>query len=144
MASYMYDTPVGTASDNRLRVLALSCAISHAGDWLNVVTSPVLGLHPLNFVHTSSTLSLTMFEEGVNCPVCWATADPFGDHHRGCGDNGDYFHQCGSMVPFSLQLNIFFSAKLGRRFHPSSKVLKVAQLNCLPACEGSILLLFML
>ena len=30
-----------------------------------------------------------MFEDGAWCPVCHVVADPFGDHHVGCGGNAD-------------------------------------------------------
>ena len=30
-----------------------------------------------------------MFQDEVQCPVCHVVADPFGDHHVGCGGNGD-------------------------------------------------------
>ncbi len=36
---------VNSAPDTRARALALSTAIPHTGDWLNVVPSPALGLH---------------------------------------------------------------------------------------------------
>ena len=40
-----YDALVTRAQDSRSRALALSTAIPHAGDWLNVVPSQALGLH---------------------------------------------------------------------------------------------------
>ena len=30
-----------------------------------------------------------MFEDRTQCPVCHVAADPFGDHHVGCGGNRD-------------------------------------------------------
>ena len=30
-----------------------------------------------------------MFEDGIQCSVCHVSADPFGDHHVGCGGNVD-------------------------------------------------------
>lgn len=30
-----------------------------------------------------------MFPDGARCPICHSAADPFGDHHVGCGGNGD-------------------------------------------------------
>ena len=30
-----------------------------------------------------------MFPVGAHCPVCHSAADPYGDHHVGCGGNGD-------------------------------------------------------
>ena len=34
-------------------------------------------------------LGLQMFPVGAHCPVCHSAADPHGDHHVGCGGNGD-------------------------------------------------------
>ena len=30
-----------------------------------------------------------MFQDGAQCPVCHTVADPYGDHHVGCGGNAD-------------------------------------------------------
>ena len=30
-----------------------------------------------------------MFQDGAQCPVCRSVADPYGDHHVGCGGNAD-------------------------------------------------------
>ena len=30
-----------------------------------------------------------MFQDGAQCPVCHKVADPYGDHHVGCGGNAD-------------------------------------------------------
>ena len=43
-----YDTLLNSAPDSRSRALALSCAIPHAGDRLNVIPSSALGLHLLD------------------------------------------------------------------------------------------------
>ncbi len=40
-----YNTLLSSAPDTRSRALALSSAIPHAGDWLNVIPSSSLGLH---------------------------------------------------------------------------------------------------
>ena len=42
-------------------------------------------------------LGLPMFEEGTRCLVCKSLADPFGDHHVGCGGNGDCIHHHNSI-----------------------------------------------
>ena len=83
---------LASSPDIRSRALALSTAIPHAGDWLNVVPSPSLGLHLLDSEFRSCLrywLGLRMFQDEVQCPVCHVVADPFGDHHVGCGGNGD-------------------------------------------------------
>jgi hypothetical protein len=79
---------------------ALSSALPHAGDWLNVVPSSALGLHLLDQEFRPCLqywLGLPIFAEGVRCPVCWSVADPFGDHHVGCGGNGDRIHRHNSI-----------------------------------------------
>ena len=82
-----------SASDARSRALALSSSIPHAGDWLNVVPSTALGLHLLDRefrrLCLRYRLGLQMFPVGAHCPVCHSAADPYGDHHVGCGSNGD-------------------------------------------------------
>ena len=80
--------------------MALSSAIPHAGDWLNVVPSSALGLHLLDREFRPCLqywLGLPIFTEGGRCPVCQALADPFGDHHVGCGGNGDRIHRHNSI-----------------------------------------------
>ena len=46
-------------------------------------------LKPLPYRPLSLRLGLQMFVEGAQCPVCHTVADPYGDHHIGCGGNGD-------------------------------------------------------
>ena len=43
---------------------------------------------------------------GGRCPVRQALADPFGDHHVGCGGNGDRIHRHNS-----IQDAIFLAAR---------------------------------
>ena len=77
------------APDVWSKALALSSAIPHAGDWLNVVPSPALGLHLLDRefrLCLQYWLGLPMFENGARCPVCHTVADQYGDHHVGNGD----------------------------------------------------------
>ena len=87
-----FDTLLASAPNSRSKALALSSAIRHAGDWLNTIPSSSLGLHlpdrDFRFC-LKYWLGLQMFEEGGKCPVCHALADPFGDHHVGCGGNCD-------------------------------------------------------
>ena len=81
-----------SAPDVRSRALVLSSAIPHAGDWLNVVTAFSLGLHLLDCEFRPCLrywLGLRLFEDGTQCPVCQVATNPFGDHHVGCGGNGD-------------------------------------------------------
>ena len=81
-----------SAPDVRSKALALSSSIPHAGDWLNAVPSPALGLHLLDCEFRLCLrywLGLRLFSDGTPCSVCHTTADPYGDHHVGCGGNGD-------------------------------------------------------
>jgi hypothetical protein len=60
------------APDVRSKALALSSAIPHAGDWLNVVPSSALGLHLLDREFRLCLrywLGLPMFENSARCPV---------------------------------------------------------------------------
>ena len=93
-----YNSLLASAPDTRSRALALSSAIPHAGDWLEVVPSSALGLHLhdrefrlcLNY-----WLGLRLQSREFGCPICirGLIADPFGDHQVGCGGNGDRIHR---------------------------------------------------
>ena len=86
--------------DSRCRALALSSAISHAGDWLNVVPSSTLGLHLHDHefrLCLQYWLGLPMVEKGSHCPICLRAVDQFGDHQVGCGGNGDRIHRHDSI-----------------------------------------------
>ena len=76
----------------RSRALALSSSLPHAGDWLNVVPSPSLGLHLQDREFRRCLrywLGVPLYNSSYSCPECHGTADPFGDHQVGCGGNGD-------------------------------------------------------
>ena len=79
---------------------ALSSAIHHAADWLNVVPSPALGLHlqdrEFRFC-LQYWLGLQMFEDDMTCPVCHSTADCYVDHQVGCGGNPDRIYRHNSV-----------------------------------------------
>ena len=95
-----FDYLIESAPGVRSKALALSSALPHAGDWLNVVPSSALGLHLLDQEFRPCLqywLGLPIFAEGVRCPVCRSVADPFGDHHVGCGGNGDRIHRHNSI-----------------------------------------------
>ena len=91
-----FDFLLASAPDTLSRVLALSSAIHHAADWLNVVPSPALGLslQDREFCFCLQYwLGLQMFEDDMTCPVCHSTADCYGDHQVGCGANPDQIHR---------------------------------------------------
>ena len=95
-----FDELIVCSQDDRSRALALSTALPHAGDWLNVVPSKDLGLHlhDLEFrLCLQYWLGLRMVEEGAVCPVCQRVTDPYGDHQIGCGGNGDRIHRHDSI-----------------------------------------------
>ena len=76
----------------RSRALALSSSLPHAGDWLNVVPSPSLGLHLQDREFRRCLrywLGVPLYNSSYSCPECHGTADPFRDHQVGCGGNGD-------------------------------------------------------
>ena len=82
------------------RALALSSSLPHAGDWLNVVPSPALGLHLQGKefrLCLGYWLGLRMFAEVSICSICQGAADPYGDHHVGCGGNRDWIFRHDSI-----------------------------------------------
>ena len=86
-------------SCSRFRALALS-SLPHAGDWLNVIPFPALGLHLQDKEFRLCLcywLGLRMFADGSICSICQEAADPFGDHHVGCGGNGDWIFRHDSI-----------------------------------------------
>ena len=65
-----------------------------------MVPTSALGLHLLDCEFRPCLqywLGLSIFTEGGRCPVCQVLADPFGDHHVGCGGNGDGIHRHNSI-----------------------------------------------
>ena len=75
---------------------------SHAGDWLNVVPSPALGLHLQDRefrLCLGYWLGLRLMDHATPCPCCSSgkPADPMGDHHVGCGRNGSRIHRHDSL-----------------------------------------------
>ena len=86
---------VEASPDVRSKALALSTSLPHAGDWLNVVPSPVFGLCLLDQefrLCLGYWLGLRMSGDFRTCPVCGKStaADPYGDHQVGCGGNNDH------------------------------------------------------
>ena len=97
-----FNTLVESAPDVRSRALALSSSLPHAGDWLNVIPSPALGLCLLDQefrLCLNYWLGLRMTDDVSSCSACGksAAADPLGDHQVGCGGNGDRIHRHDSI-----------------------------------------------
>ena len=97
-----FNTLVESAPDVRSRALALSSSLPHAGDWLNVIPSPALGLCLLDQefrLCLNYWLGLRMTDDVSSCSACGksAAADPLGDHQVGCGGNGDRIYRHDSI-----------------------------------------------
>ena len=91
-----FDSFLSNAPSSCLKVLALSSAIPHAGDWLNVVPSFALGLH----LHDQEFrcclqywLCVNMFSVSYPCSFCKST----GDHQIECSGNKDCINQPNSI-----------------------------------------------
>ena len=69
-----------------------SLGLPHAGDWLNVLPSPTLGLHMrlAEFViAVKYRLGVPVFSESGQCPACNHHSDMLGDHAISCGNQGE-------------------------------------------------------
>ena len=69
-----------------------SVGLLHAGDWLNVMPSPTLGLamDPAEFtVCVKYRLGVKVFSTAGKCPACPAMSDALGDHAISCGYAGE-------------------------------------------------------
>ena len=87
-----YQHLLSTAPTTRSRALTFSCGLPHAGDCLNVVPSPPMGLHLQDKEFRSCLrywLGVSLHSSSYPCPECEGIADVFGDHRVGCGGNGD-------------------------------------------------------
>ena len=69
-----------------------SLGLPHAGDYLNVVPNPALGLH----LRASELVAVLRYRLGVNvyptagpCPACGGHSDRLGDHAMNCGNQGE-------------------------------------------------------
>ena len=69
-----------------------SVGLPHAGDWLNVVPCPALGLH----LRSQEFITVTKYRLGANiyqtagqCPACGNHSDCLGDHAMCCSSNGE-------------------------------------------------------
>ena len=69
-----------------------SLGLPHAGDWLNVVPSPGLGLHlrpPEFIVSVKYRLGMDIFSTNGQCTACPLPSDSRGDHAISCGYEGE-------------------------------------------------------
>ena len=78
--------------DRRDKARLASLGLQHAGDWLNVIPSPVLGLHvrPQEFRFSILyRLGAPIYPSAGLCPACKKDSDKFGDHAIVCGSHGE-------------------------------------------------------
>ena len=69
-----------------------SLGLPHAGEWLNVVPSPSLGLNlrSLEFVMVAKyRLGIYLYQAAGPCPACGRPSDRLGDHAMCCGYQGE-------------------------------------------------------
>ena len=69
-----------------------SLSLPHAGDWLNVVPNPILGLHlhSREFINAVKyRLGVPIFASAGHCPMCRKPSDILGDHAIVCGNRGE-------------------------------------------------------
>ena len=74
---------VQSLSDRRDKARLASLGLLHAGDWLNVIPSPVLGLHirPQEFRYSVLyRLGAPIYPSAGPCPACKKESDREGDH----------------------------------------------------------------
>ena len=70
----------------------LSVGLPHAGDWLNVIPSPTLGLHmksPEFVISVKYRLGVPVYTTAGQCPACLHHSDALGDHAVSCGYQGE-------------------------------------------------------
>ena len=83
---------VSSLTDLRDKARMASLGLDHAGDWLNVVPSPMLGLHirPQEFRYSVLyRLGAPVFPSSGPCPACRKPSDSLGDHAIVCGSHGE-------------------------------------------------------
>ena len=79
-----------TSMRDKARMASLSLA--HSGDWINVVPSPVLGLHlrPQEFRYAMLyRLGVPIYSREGPCPACSKPSDRYGDHALACAADGE-------------------------------------------------------
>ena len=75
---------------DRARLGAVS--LPHAGDFLNVVPSPILGLHMRGSEFrqiVSYRLGIPVYDVAAACPACRRESSKSGDHAISCGTDGE-------------------------------------------------------
>ena len=90
--SSFYKTQITGLGVTRDVARMASLGLPHAGDWLNVVPSPALGLHlrpPEFIVSVKYRLGMDVFSRDGQCTACPQHSDAKGDHGISCGYEGE-------------------------------------------------------
>ena len=83
---------VQSLTEKRDKARLASLGLPHAGDWLNVTPSPILGLHvrPQEFRYSVLyRLGAPVYSSAGLCPACRKDSDKYGDHAIVCGSHGE-------------------------------------------------------
>ena len=83
---------INELGDEREKARLASVGLPHAGDWLNVLPSPILGLHmrSAEFIITAKyRLGVPVYPTAGQCPACLQHSDALGDHSVSCGNQGE-------------------------------------------------------
>ena len=89
---HLQNVLVMSLTDMRDKARLASLSLAHAGDWLNALPSPVLGLHvrPQEFRYSILyRLGAPIYSTSGPCPACQRPSDRFGDHALACGSDGE-------------------------------------------------------
>ena len=81
---------VQSLSEKRDKARLASLGLPHAGDWLNVIPSPILGLHVRAQEFRYSVLyrlGAPVYSSDGPCPACKKDSDRYGDHAIICGSH---------------------------------------------------------
>ena len=119
----IFDSLYAHSPDVRSHAIVLSTSIRHAGDWLNVVPSPALGLNLSDWefcLCVKYWLGIPLASEGSICCVCGVVTDHMGDHFVTCRGNGDLIHRHDSIR--DVLFSVAQSAALAPRKEVSSLV----------------------
>ena len=79
-------------TEKRDKARLASLGLEHAGAWLNVIPSPILGLHvrPQEFRYSVLyRLGAPIYPSIGPCPACKKESDRYGDHAIVCGSHGE-------------------------------------------------------
>ena len=90
--SQLLSNHINGLGDVREMARLLSVGLPHAGDWLNVIPSPTLGLHMKSgefVISVKYRLGVPVYTTAGQCPACLHHSDALGDHAISCGYQGE-------------------------------------------------------